>query len=191
MTLREEILKRDFSRYYILAFTIAAIGVALNEALPHTDNTDQMLTYRSSALAFFALALIGAAIALNQCITQRIDLIASYIRVAIEPSTEGLRWESTLYKVRYIQNHNAPYPVKAIGASRYFSLYYAVLTIMVFIVGISIGLHRQIVIMTLFTVSAIVCLLLSYYHGMRNTESRHRELDKLIKGYAVDDNIND
>ena len=141
-SLRDEILKRESTRYIVLAFTITAVGTVIGTTLADRSASAQGTDYRTFALTAFALLLIIAALMLTRCLTQQMDLISGYIRTFIEEEMKGFRWESLLLRYRQMKRRKGSEHSLPMGTSKPLTYYYVILTLLVYGLALAAGLHR-------------------------------------------------
>jgi hypothetical protein len=132
-TLREEIMKRQESRFYILAFTMAVVGTILGISF-QGSSPFALNSYLPIALSIFALIVIIAALALTIQHTQQNKIIAKYIRKYIEPKIPLMGYETRWRKFCDLKRKESwLFPMTA---SRALANTYILLTSAVFLVMI-------------------------------------------------------
>ncbi len=125
-SLRNEIMKRQDARLYILAFTMAVVGTILGISFQDSAFI-RGNSYLPSALGIFALVVILAAIELTTSNTQQNHFIATYIRTYIEPNVPMMRYETRWRKYCELKRADR-FSVFPMSASRSLSITYVLLT---------------------------------------------------------------
>lgn len=169
-SLREEIMRKQHARLYILAFTVAGIGTVTGVVLKGGLVIVQGLNYCALALISFALGMLIVALLLTIHHTQQIDLISAYIRTFIEPNVNGLRWESRWTCYRESKRSNPKAGGLPLGMSKPLALYYSFLTIAVCFVSFAVGLHHHLPALILISALATVSLACSFDLWKRKTK---------------------
>lgn len=141
-SLREEIMRRQDARLFVLGFTVTGIGTVMGLTLNGNSLTTQGLNYFALALLSFALVMLIAALLLTIDHTQQIDVISAYISIFIEPNVKGIHWESRWADYRRNQRLNPKSNGLPLGTSKPLAMYYACLTLAVYFVSFVTGLEH-------------------------------------------------
>ena len=169
-SLRQEIMNRQNARFLILGFTIAAIGTILGATLREEIFPGQQLNYYTFALISFALIIVIAASVLTIHHTQQIEVISAYIRKFIEPKVVGLGWESRWTRYREAKRSNPKAGGLPLGTSKPLAVYYALLTISIYLVTFVIGLYHHWFALIFVSILAVCSLTCSYDLYKRKTK---------------------
>ena len=163
-------MNRQNARFLILGFTIAAIGTVLGVTLREGISLGQGLNYYAFALISFALMLIIAALVLTIHHTQQIDVISAYIRKFIESKVVGLSWESHWTHYREVKRSNPKAGGLPLGTSKPLAVYYALLTISIYLVTFVTCLYHHWFAFIFISILAVCSLACSYDLYKRKTK---------------------
>jgi len=134
-SLRNEILQRQRFRIWIVSFTLASVGIVLG-IIFNEDYIVNPLTNQNfiAFLLCFILVIINGALVLTIENTQQIMIISKYIIKFIEPKCPYIRWESTWtkYWTHEIKN-KFPLPGYPWAIGRSLAIFYAILTLTIFV----------------------------------------------------------
>jgi len=126
--LRQEIHHVDTIRFYILVFTVPAIGAIIGliaDRVPRRipSNGTIEIDYFVFGLSVFALLLLIASQRFTIYCSQRIRITGSYIKHYIESKINGLNWETKFSQIREL---------RILGTSRPLAFFYFLLSVAVF-----------------------------------------------------------
>ena len=181
-SLREEVLKRQDARLYILGFTLAAIGTIIGFALNEKDITRFEFDGYILALVTLALIILNAALILTIQYTQQIDIISSYIRKYIESKITEIGWETRWTHYRNLKKCNPKSAGLPLGTSKPLALFYALLTASVYYIASISKVNKFQIAFAIVSVLAIFSFFFSYDLYMRKTKGWKINWDLLDEG---------
>ncbi len=106
--------------------------------------------------------MIIAALVLTTHHTHQIDVISAYIRKFIEPKVVGLGWESHRARYRETKRSNPKAGGLPLGTSKPLAVYYALLTISIYLVTFVTGLYHHRFALIFISILAVCSLACSY-----------------------------
>lgn len=179
-SLREEILRKQDARLFILGFTIAAVGTIIGFSFKEKDIIGFELDDYILALVSFALIILNAALILTIQYTQQIDIISSYIRKYIESENDEIKWETRWTYYRILKKSNPKSVGLPLGTSRPLALFYTLLTSSVYNIALVSNVNKFTINFIVLSILAIFSFFFSFDLYARKTKGWKINWDSLL-----------